>query len=150
MGLRSALFVCLTAAAICFCADCSSLGSKSSPSALRLHRVVLPRSIDPSGRPSMLASGVEVYRFDALEVSYFDTENGRLVRHVEDYPDVSALTVSRTGDAVILNGPSGFKHIFPASATVRRNPNGYSLLFKWPNLPPPAGASGRKPDYIVP
>lgn len=109
--------------------------------------VVLPRSIDPSGRVEELPSGTKVFVNRSTVIRYRTIVNGKASD--QDTMVTGFVSLSHGNGSVTVLTKDGQRLVFPASARVARD-QAAQLIFVRPSETMPAALAGRTPDYVVP
>jgi hypothetical protein len=109
--------------------------------------VVLPRSIDPSGRVEQLPTGTQVFVNRSIVIRYRTIVNGKASD--QDTLVTGFVSLSHGNGSVTVLTKDGRRLIFPANARVAGD-QAAQLIFVRPSETTPPALAGRKPDYVVP
>ncbi|HEX8805424.1 MAG TPA: hypothetical protein VF741_00690 [Candidatus Aquilonibacter sp.] len=109
--------------------------------------VVLPRSIDPSGRAEQLPTGTKVFVNRSTVIRYRTVVNGKAFDQETLINGFASLS-HENGSTTVLT-KEGARLIFPANARVARD-QAAQLIFVRPSETMPPMLAGRTPDYVVP
>ena len=109
--------------------------------------VVLPRSIDASGRPHRLQHGTAVYVVTTRAIRWKAVQNGVSTEHIAAGYNVQS--VNRSGHTTTITLVDGTKYTVPNDAVLSARTE-RDIGFVAPGAQTPSILLGRKPDYIVP